>query len=261
MRPVSAYFVLTAPVDVSYDMITQFMIPATGQPVRLRANGSLQVRCTDAALLIAQFVALPFDSVNDGILRSVSRSIERMLARLLTRRVVMSGTPNAVTDPQMLPNIIEELIAYNPAAGAVFGIELVRLGHLQIFADDGSQPWQQLDWAANQPRLGPNGDTQRRPPEPNLVETARGQKPAQPKQDLTETVRGPRPQLIPASVPAASPPPPGSPGAGHPLAPPGSPGPVGHPLAPPGSPGPAGHPLARPRPPTQPGAGKPPTGG
>jgi hypothetical protein len=140
-RPSSAFFVLTAPVEVSFDMITQFMLPTTHQSVRLRATGSLQVRCMDPALLVAQFVGLPFDSVNEGVLRSVSRSIERMLARLLTRRVVMAGTPQAVTDRQMLSNIIEELIAYNPAAGAVFGIELVRFGHLEIFADDGSRPW------------------------------------------------------------------------------------------------------------------------
>ena len=78
-----------------------FIVPTTGEGVRLRATGSLQVRCTDPGLLIAQFVGLPFDAVNDGILRSVSRSVERMLARLLTRRVVMAGTPNAVTDMQM----------------------------------------------------------------------------------------------------------------------------------------------------------------
>lgn len=143
-RPVSAYFVLTAPVEVSFDMITQFMVPTTGQAVRLRAGGSLQVRCMDPGLLVAQFVGLPFDTVNEGVLRSVSRSIERMLARLLTRRVVMAGTPQAVTDVQMLSNIVEELVAYNPTAGAVFGIELVRFGHLAIHADDGSRPWQEM---------------------------------------------------------------------------------------------------------------------
>jgi hypothetical protein len=143
-RPVGAFFVLTAPVEVSFDMITQFHIPATHQAVRIRAQGSLQVRCMDPALLIAQFVGLPFDAVNEGVTRSVSRSIERMLARLLTRRVVMAGTPAAVTDPQMLQNIIEELVAYNPTAGAVFGVELVRFGHLTIVADDGSRPWQQM---------------------------------------------------------------------------------------------------------------------
>ncbi len=140
-RPVSAFFVLTAPVEVSFDLITSFMIPTTGQPIRLRASGSLQVRCGDPGLLVAQFVGLPFDSVNDGVLRSVSRSIERMLARLLTRRVVMAGTPYAVTDPGMLPGIVEELVAYNPTAGAVFGVELNRIGHLVVVADDGSAPY------------------------------------------------------------------------------------------------------------------------
>src|SRR5688572_31006978 len=129
MRPVSAYFVLTAPVEVSFDMITQFVMPTNGQPVRVRAVGSMQVRCMDPGLLIAQFVGLPFDHVNDGILRSVSRSIERMLARLLTRRVVMAASPVAVTDPGMLPGIVEELVAYNPTAGAVFGVDLIRMGH------------------------------------------------------------------------------------------------------------------------------------
>ena len=210
MRPVSAYFVLTAPVEVSYDMITQFVVPTTGQPVRLRANGSLQVRCTDPALLVAQFVALPFDTVNDGILRSVSRSIERMLARLLTRRVVMAGTPNAVTDQQMLPNIIEELIAYNPAAGAVFGVELVRLGHLSIFADDGSRPWQQLDWSGEHARVPPNGDTQRRPA-PHLLETTKSPAPPPPappakNPDLLETAREPRRPAPTPPLPTPTPP-------------------------------------------------------
>jgi hypothetical protein len=139
-RPVHAFFVLTAPVEVSFDMVTMFIVPTTGEGVRLRATGSLQVRCTDPALLIAQFVGLPFDLVNEGILRSVSRSIERMLARLLTRRVIMAGTAQAVTDMQMHSHIVEELVAYNPAAGAVFGVELVRMGHLAILADDGSRP-------------------------------------------------------------------------------------------------------------------------
>ncbi len=203
MRPVSAYFVLTAPVEVSFDMITQFMIPTTGQAVRIRANGSLQVRCMDPALLVAQFVGLPFDHVNEGVLRSVSRSVERMLARLLTRRVVMAGTPNAVTDPQMLPNIIEELVAYNPAAGAVFGVELVRMGHVSIIADDGSRPWQQMIAAGSNPRLPANGDTMRRAPSSNhelvdrnlqgpvnLLETVRANPPP-PKQNAP-AVSGPK---------------------------------------------------------------------
>lgn len=160
-RPVSAFFVLTAPVEVSFDMTTMFIIPATGQPVRVRACGSLQVRCTDPGLLIAQFVGLPFDRVNDGILRSVSRSVERMLARLLTRRVVMASSPYAVTDPSMLPGIIEELVAYNPTAGAVFGVDLIRMGHLTVVADDGSSPYIALpdsDWSDGHSKLSPNGN-------------------------------------------------------------------------------------------------------
>lgn len=191
MRPVSAFFVLTAPVEVSFDMMTIFLIPATGQPVRLRAVGSLQVRCADPGLLIAQFVGLPFDHVNEGVLRSVSRSVERMLARLLTRRVVLAGTPYAVTDPSMLGQIIEELVAYNPTAGAVFGVELIRMGHLAIAADDGSSPYVPMpvgpgpEWPAphpshaGHPAMMHNGEP---PSSPNLapyndiplLETARG---------------------------------------------------------------------------------------
>src|SRR5262245_57809384 len=187
--PVSAFFVLTAPVEVSFDLMTMFLIPMTGQPVRLRASGSLQVRCMDPGLLIAQFVGLPFDRVNDGVLRSVSRSVERMLARLLIRRVVMAGTPLAVTDPAMLGGIVEELIAYNPTGGAVFGVELIRMGHLTIVADDGSSPYIQLpqesEWSDGQSRrVPPNGDAQRnyaaaaqiaqRHGDISLIETARG---------------------------------------------------------------------------------------
>lgn len=143
-RPVAAFFVLTAPVEVNFDMVTGFVIPTTGQPVRLRATGSLQVRCADPGLLIAQFVGLPFDSVNEGVLRSVRRSVERMLARLLTRRVVMAGGPAAVTDSGTLTNIVEELIAYNPTAGAVFGVELIRMGYVMVAADDGSTPYLEM---------------------------------------------------------------------------------------------------------------------
>jgi hypothetical protein len=183
-RPVSAFFVLTAPVEVSFDMVTMFAIPANGQPVRLRASGSLQVRCVDPGLLTAQFVGLPFDRINDGILRSVSRSVERMLARLLTRRVVMSGSPFAVTDPGMRSGIIEELVAYNPTAGAVFGVELIRIGHLTIAADDGTSPYLALPREDSYLHNAPNGAPHReaataariaeRVGEISLFETARG---------------------------------------------------------------------------------------
>jgi hypothetical protein len=154
-RPVSAFFVLTAPVDVSFDMTTMFIVPSTGMPTRLRANGALQIRCSDPGLLIAQFVGLPFDGVNDGILRSVSRSVERMLARLLTRRVVMAGSPLAVTDPAMLASIVDELIAYNPTAGAVFGVDLIRMGHLTVVADDGSSAYIPLPQENEYPEVAP----------------------------------------------------------------------------------------------------------
>jgi hypothetical protein len=194
-RPVSAYFVLVAPVEVSFDATTSFVIPNTGQPVRLRATGSLQVRCSDPGLLIAQFVGLPFDRVNDGVLRSVTRSVERMLSRLLTRRVVMGNTPNAVTDPAMLSNIVEELVAYNPAAGAVFGVELMRMGHLSIHADDGSQPWQRADWSGSHARPS-NGDGHRPHSNP----------PSHPEIPLLETVRAPRHPSAPPAMPPPLPP-------------------------------------------------------
>jgi hypothetical protein len=82
----------------------------------------------------------------------------------------------------MLSHIVEELVAYNPAAGAVFGVELVRFGHLSILCDDGSRPWQQmvnLDHSGQVPRIAPpNGETGRQPSQPaagpsNLLETVR----------------------------------------------------------------------------------------
>jgi hypothetical protein len=175
MRPVAAFFVLTSPVEAAFDMLTSFLVPATGQPVRLRATGTIVVRCSDPGLLIAQFVGLPFDSVNEGILRSVSRSVERMLGRLLTRRVVLSGTPYAVTDPSMLGQIVEELVAYNPTAGAVFGVELIRMGYLAIAADDGSSPYIPLPAPPSSPPVyaGHFGELGSQPDIP-LLETARG---------------------------------------------------------------------------------------
>jgi hypothetical protein len=223
-RPVSAFFVLTAPVEVSFDLTTLFGIPMTGQPIRLRASGSLQVRCVDPGLLIAQFVGLPFDRINEGVLRSVSRSVERMLARLLIRRVVMANTPYAVTDPGMLAGIVEELVAYNPTAGAVFGVELIRMGYLTIVADDGSSPYISLpqdggDWDGHSRTPPPsNGDHRyaaaaaaqaaqvaQRHGEVSLVETARGRPGSAPGVD-------PRPfYAIEQSSPDIVPMPPGPP--------------------------------------------------
>lgn len=136
-RPVGVYFVSHGSVDVEFELITRFTLPATNQPIQIRAGGSVLVRCGDPGVLIAQFIGLPFDSIDDGIRRSVARSVERMVARLLTRRVVMGGTIEAITDPSMLQPIIEEIVSYNPTAGAVFGIELTQLSRLQIEASDG----------------------------------------------------------------------------------------------------------------------------
>jgi hypothetical protein len=202
-RPIGAFFVLTAPVVVSFDMVTGFLVPATGQPVRLRASGSLQVRCADPGLLIAQFVGLPFDRINDGVLRSVSRSVERMLARLLTRRVVMSGTPLAVTDPSMLQGVVEELVAYNPTAGAVFGVELLRMGHLVVVADDGSTPYLALP-VTEQTWHQPNGhdhvERAKSPtmPPPMAAQRQRGPHYQRAVTPVLETIRG---------MPAVEPPP------------------------------------------------------
>jgi hypothetical protein len=162
-RPTSAYFVRSTPVEVAFDMATTFMLPpatAGGLPIRCRllASGAVQVRCGDPGLLVAQFVGLPFDGVNDGILRSVSRSVERMLARLLTRRVVITGSAASVTDPGMLSHLIEELVAYNPAAGAVFGIELMRVARLVVDADDGVAPNRGIHQTAEWGRAGRNGE-------------------------------------------------------------------------------------------------------
>jgi len=102
----------------------------------------------------------------------------------------------------MLGNIIEELIAYNPAAGAVFGVELVRMGHMAIYADDGSRPWQQMAAAASNPRLPPNGDTHRRHDQ-HMLETVRAPQRPEPA-NLLETVRQvppPAKQQPPAAAP------------------------------------------------------------
>jgi hypothetical protein len=173
-RPTAVYFVRQAPVEVAFDLATTFLLPtqsAATPPVRVRllASGAVQISCADPSLLVAQFVGLPFDAVNDGILRSVSRSVERMLARLLTRRVVMASTPLAVTDPVMLPHIVEELIAYNPAAGAVFGIELMGVVRLAVSADDGVTPSRGHHQTAEWGRVGRNGSGEIAMPLPRRV--------------------------------------------------------------------------------------------
>src|SRR5437762_1551575 len=77
-------------------------------------------------------------------------------ARLLTRRVVLAGTPYAVTDPSMLGQIVEELVAYNPTAGAVFGVELIRMGYLAVGADDGSSPYMPVPIPPSTPPVYPS---------------------------------------------------------------------------------------------------------
>lgn len=135
-KPTAIYFVLTGPVEVPFDMITQFPMPGSGQMMMLRAQGSVLVRVADPAMLIAQFVGLPFDRVNDGLMRSVSGSVERMLGKLLPRKVAMAGTAAAVADPSTWPALVEELTQYNPTVGAVHGVGFVRFKQLSITAGD-----------------------------------------------------------------------------------------------------------------------------
>ena len=237
-RPVSIYFVLAGLVEVSFDLVTMFTVPSSGQQVRIHAAGSLQVKCSDPALLIAQFVGLPFDNINDGVLRSVARSVERMLARLLVRRVVLAGTPAAIDDPAALQNILEELVAYNPAAGAVFGVELARMGHLAIQVDDGTRPLPELGAAAVS-RIDREADTQRG------ISAKAASAAAIP---LLETVRAPRPASVPPVEPPTAPAPAAAPPAAAPQAtssppviPPGPPTPPGAVPAP--APPPPGPPV------------------
>ncbi|HUQ05112.1 MAG TPA: hypothetical protein VM261_21565 [Kofleriaceae bacterium] len=137
-KPTAIYFVLTGPVEVEFDMMTQFPMPGSGQLVMLRAQGSVLVRVADPALLIAQFVGLPFVRVNEGLMRSVSSSVERMLGKLLPRKVALAGTPAAVADPSTWPPLVEELMQYNPTVGAVHGVAFVRFKQLQINSGDQS---------------------------------------------------------------------------------------------------------------------------
>ena len=142
-QPAMAYFVSLAAAAVPFDVTTSFMIPTTFQPVRLRADGVVAVRCVDPSVLVAQFVGLPFDRLDEGLRSSVSHSVERLVARLLTRRVVLAGNPDAVCNPDALPELAAEIIAHGPTAGAVFGIDLVQLVSLRITTDDGGSEWPQ----------------------------------------------------------------------------------------------------------------------
>lgn len=196
MRPTAAYFVLTGPVEVGFDFVTQFVVPLTQQPVRIRANGSLTVRCKDARLLVAQFVGLPFYDIDRGIRQSVARSIERILARLLVRRTVLAGSAFPIIDPAMRGHIIEELIAHHPTGGAVFGIEFHRVTTLDILVDDGQG---QLSQAAM-----PRPALVRTPPPGSVTvreiagdsELAQQAAAVRREISLTETVRGRAPMGI-----------------------------------------------------------------
>lgn len=131
-KPVAVYFVLTGPVEVPFDMVTQFTQPGTGQAVAVRASGSVLVRVADPGLLIAQFVGLPFDRVNDGLTNSVATSVERLLGKVLPRKIAHAGSHKVVTDASARAALIEELTSYNPAIGAVYGVEFLRFATLEV---------------------------------------------------------------------------------------------------------------------------------
>lgn len=131
-RPAAAYFVLTSSVEVPFDMVTRFMLPATREPIALRASGAVMVRCAEPAVLVAQFVGLPVDDINGGLLRSVATSVERLAARLLIAQIIAAGSPAAVVGPEHEARLIEQLGVYGPTAGAVFGTDLARLLRLTV---------------------------------------------------------------------------------------------------------------------------------
>jgi hypothetical protein len=131
-RPAAAYFVLTSSVEVPFDMVTRFMMPATREPISLRVSGAVMVRCAEPAVLVAQFVGLPVDDINGGLLRSVATSVERLAARLLIAQIIAAGGPAAVVGPEHEARLIEQLGVYGPTAGAVFGIDLARLLRLNV---------------------------------------------------------------------------------------------------------------------------------
>ncbi len=135
-KPVGVYFVLTGPVEVPFDMVATFALPSTGQAATMRARGSVLVRVADPGLLVAQFVGLPFDRVNDGLMHSVFSSVERMIGKVLPRKVALAGSLGVVADPVAWPALMDELSSYNPAVGAVHGVQFVRFNRLEITTND-----------------------------------------------------------------------------------------------------------------------------
>jgi hypothetical protein len=158
--PVNAFFVRTSAVAVMFDLTTTCVLASTRQTVRLRAMGSVMVRVQDASLLVHQFVGLPFDDVNGGLLRSVQQSVERQLARVLVRRCMIHGAPAAATDPTMLPSIIDEVVTRNPTGAAVSGIEFVRFNQLSVTLDE-AMSWEHQSSPSWDPTaLGWDGQSQ-----------------------------------------------------------------------------------------------------
>jgi len=179
-KPVSVYFVLISPVEVPFDMMTQFALPSTGQPVTLRARGQVRVQVSDPGLLVAQFVGLPFERINDGLMTSVASSVERMLGKVLPRKAAMAGNLQVVADPAAWPGLVDELSQYNPLVGAVYGVDFMRFSSLTINIGDPST------WAAQAIEEWQNSASD---------STARGQIPADPSD----------PALVPPPAPETGP--------------------------------------------------------
>ena len=98
----------------------------------------------------------------------------------------MANTPAAVTDPAMLPNIVEELVAYNPTAGSVFGVELIHMVHMVIGADDGNGPYVMLP---NMPDPGVWREPQDHGHTNGNGATVPAARDSEPKISMTETAR------------------------------------------------------------------------
>jgi len=132
-RAVAAFFVLRHRSSVVH-MTTMFIIPTSGQPVRLRANG----RCRCAAAIRA------CDSRSSSGCRSTRQrrdpaqrvALGRAHARAAVhRRVVMAASPmRSPTGACCRASWRSRRV--QPDRGAVFGVELMH-GALTIAADDG----------------------------------------------------------------------------------------------------------------------------
>lgn len=126
------YFVRTAAQVLSFEGSVPCSLGGTQELVNIRFEGEVVVKVGDVGLLCHQFVGLPFDNLNGGLVRSVRASLCKQIGKVIARRAASAPDDAAVVSEQAQAAMIDEVISRNPLAGAVFGFAFIRFASVNV---------------------------------------------------------------------------------------------------------------------------------